>query len=568
MKRALPLSSIISLFLFPSISYTQVQLDWAKKFVGSGNDNAAAIAADNSGNIWICGNNNWGYSTADMYTVRYNSSGLQTAGYLYNSPYNNADQAKAIATDPAGNVYVCGKISLNASTSDIIVIKYNSSATQQWVAYFNTPQNWIDDAVAITTDAAGNVYMTGSVVKYEPFEYDYLTVKFNTSGVLQWYATYNGTANGVDMANDIAVDAAGNVYVTGLSSGQIRKGRGDLTFIVSTGYDVVTIKYNASGTQQWVQRYNASNLNDEGKAIGLDAAGDVYVTGLASASSSNQNAVTIKYNNAGAFLWQQTYAGPAGSHDFANDLAVDGSGNVLIAGGTFNSAGRSDVLAIKYNTSGVQQWLSTYDAGSSYHDLGNKMALDDYGNMYIAGESAIPGVTSSDYITVKFASNGVRAWAARYNGPENGYDRATGIVVKNPVSSFPGTFSNANVFVIGSSNSDVVTLKYSQPILIGSKTELEPEVLAASFKVNNYPNPFDSYTNITYELPEDSRVTINVFDVAGRKVSTLVNGLRNAGLHVARFDAGKLPAGTYHYQYVARSANREFTETKIIVLQR
>jgi hypothetical protein len=188
--------------------------------------------------------------------------------------------------------------------------------------------------------------------------------------------------------------------------------------------------------------------------------------------------------------------------------------------------------------------------------------------MYVAGESSVPGVVSSDAITVKFTSAGTRAWTARYNGPENGSDYGNHIVVKNPVSNFPGAFSNADVYVLCSSNSDVVTLKYSQPIVIGKASDLEPELLAANFKVSNYPNPFQSSTNISYELPEDSRVTLNVFDISGRKVSTLVDGFKKAGMHVSRFSAGKLPGGVYHYQYVARSGTKEFKETKIMVLQR
>ena len=165
---------------------------------------------------------------------------------------------------------------MNSSTSDIVVIKYNSSMTQQWVTIFNTPENYIDDVNAMKLDAAGNIYLTGSIVK-GPFEYDYLTVKLNSTGTVLWHATYNGTANGVDIANDIAVDAAGNVFVTGLSSGVTRSRMPPLT--VSTFYDVVTIKYDPNGVQQWVQRYNLANRNDEGKSIALDATGDVYVTG-------------------------------------------------------------------------------------------------------------------------------------------------------------------------------------------------------------------------------------------------------------------------------------------------
>src|SRR4051812_2695005 len=164
MRKTLLYSVLVLLLAMPYTTMCQVTQEWVRKFVGDGADHAAAVATDNSGNIYILGNNNWGFNTADLYLVRYNSAGLQTGGVLYNSPYNNHDNAKAIATDVAGNIYVAATVTVNSSTSDIVVIKYNSSMTQQWATIFNTPENYIDDVNAMAVDAAGNVYLTGSIV--------------------------------------------------------------------------------------------------------------------------------------------------------------------------------------------------------------------------------------------------------------------------------------------------------------------------------------------------------------------------------------------------------------------
>ncbi|HYC29063.1 MAG TPA: SBBP repeat-containing protein, partial [Chitinophagaceae bacterium] len=426
--------TLFSAFLctFMITAQAQVQQDWARKCVGSGMDNAAAIAADRLGNVWICGNNNWGLGTEDMYAVRYNSAGTQTAGFLYNS--SNSEQARAITTDASSNVYVVGTTSVSGGPKDITLVKYNSSAVQQWMTTFNTPQNYNDDAAAVAVDASGNVYITGSVVKANAFEYDYLTVKFNSAGVMQWYVFYNGTANGVDMANDIAVDAAGNVYVTGLSAGQVFK----RLFTVNTGYDYVTIKYNANGVQQWVQRYNASSGNDEAKAIALDASGNVYVTGHSPATSSgNYDCATIKYDNNGTLLWLQRYAGSAGVNDEGNDIAVDGSNNVYVSGYANSGNGTSNVLGLKYNSAGTPVWTGLYSSGSGSQNIGVKMGLDAYANMYIVASTSAPGL-SNDYLTIKFTSGGALSWAVKYNSPENAYDMPTGIAVVMP-NAPPGT---------------------------------------------------------------------------------------------------------------------------------
>jgi hypothetical protein len=132
-------------------------------------------------------------------------------------------------------------------------------------------------------DAAGNVYVTGYNTA-SVGNRNYATVKYNSAGVKQWVAGYNGPGNSHDEAYALAIDDAGNVYVTGYSYG------------LSGTTDYATIKYNNAGSRQWVARYNGpASASDTSVAIKVDGSGNVYVTGSSAGPKGNLDYFTIKY---------------------------------------------------------------------------------------------------------------------------------------------------------------------------------------------------------------------------------------------------------------------------------
>jgi uncharacterized delta-60 repeat protein len=210
-----------------------IQWGGAKRYNGPGNgdDSAYALVVDSSSNVYVTGCS-YGTTSDDFATLKYNSSGtLQWGGAKrYNGPSDNYDGATAIALDGSGNVYVTG-YSWDANTSgDYLTIKYDSSGTQLWEARYNGPGDGYDSARALAIDGSGNVYVTGQSYANDIIWDDYATVKYNSSGVEQWSARYNGNGHNYDAAVDIALDNSGNVYITGASTG------------VGTGNDYVTIK--------------------------------------------------------------------------------------------------------------------------------------------------------------------------------------------------------------------------------------------------------------------------------------------------------------------------------------
>ncbi len=204
--------------------------------------------------------------------------------------------------------------------SEYATIKYSTDAQLQWLATYR-PANAFAVPFAPALDAAGYVYLTGNVGNISgsmatDLNVDFLTVKYNAGGVRQWAVTYDGPPGGDDYARDVALDSGGNVYVTGPSQ--------RVNVVFQQDYAYATIKYDASGVQQWAVRFDDLGSNnhwatgDEGLAVHFAVAGGVYITGTrlppevpGSPASQNYDIVTIKYQEeqliGEVFRWQDRF---------------------------------------------------------------------------------------------------------------------------------------------------------------------------------------------------------------------------------------------------------------------
>ena len=220
---------------------------------------------------------------------------------------------------------------------------------------------------------------------------DYVTIKYDSAGQQLWLARYySRPGNYPDEAYAIAVDGSGNAYVTGTS-----------LFYTSASYDFGTIHYNSAGQQQSVARYNGSGKRDDyGTAIAVDRSGNVYVTGSSWGADTDYDYATLKYNSTGQQLWVARYDGPVSGSDYPKAIAVDSSGNVYVTGASAQTAYfDSDYATIKYDSMGQQQWVARYNGPSNLDDQAHAIALDNSGNVYVTGQS-IGLVTYYDYATL------------------------------------------------------------------------------------------------------------------------------------------------------------------------
>ena len=235
--------------------------------------------------------------------------------------------------------------------------------------------------------------------------------KYDTNGVMQW-EQHLGSAD-IDVGSAIAVDAAGNVVITGTTDGTL-PGSPEANAGLA---DVFVAKYDTNGTMLWVHQLGYDGA-DRAARVAADGAGNSYVTGFLEGSEYDGRPPTTfvaKYDANGLQVWLQHFAGDA--------IAVDDSGNIYLAGsskGTMQgapetSAGAYDLFVAKYDTDGARQWI--HQLGSASDDYGNAIALDGSGNVFVTGTTygTLPGAATAnagagDMFVAKYDSDGAKQW--------------------------------------------------------------------------------------------------------------------------------------------------------------
>jgi uncharacterized delta-60 repeat protein len=537
------LGIILTLLTF-HISFSQVNQEWVTRYNGpiDSTDYANAIASDDSGNVYVTGQSYGSGTSTDYVTIKYNSAGIQKWVARYNGPGNSYDMASSIAVDDLGNIYVTGGSYGVGTEYDWVTIKYNSTGDQQWVARYNGPGNSYDIAWSIALDNLGNIYVSGGSSGNETGS-DFTTIKYSTTGAEQWVNRYNGPGNTGDQGYSITLDNSGNIYATGYSN----NGSG-------ANEDYTTIKYNSAGDSEWIARYNGlGNGRDEAISIAVDGSANVYVTGRSFGGSTDYDYATIKYNSSGVQLWIQRYNGPGNDYDIAYKIILFDPDNVYVTGYSTGSGTNEDYTTIKYNSAGIQQWVAGYNGPGNSYDGASSIAVDITGNVYVTGVSEVMP-TYSDYTTIKYNPEGIQQWVQRYNGQGNSDGGATSIAVD----------SSGNVYVTGYSEGsgtgyDFATIKYSQSTVIRQIYSNIPEQFSL---YQNYPNPFNPVTNLEFGISDLGFVSLKVYDILGKEIIKLVNEKLSPGKYKVTFDGSGLPSGVYFYRLSAG----DFTETKRMML--
>ena len=382
------------LLLWSHTAFAQYQPEWSVDFPGWSffSIGGHSVDIDSANNIYLGGHDSDG-SEGNAHVVKFDASGTE----LWRTPMGGGYGA-AVAVNSNG-VYLTGQTDgdlagTNKGYTDPWLAKFDTSGTELWRTQVGSDQIEMSNSVAV--DSAGCAYMTGFTQGDLAGPYqgdnDAWIAKFDATGNREWW-TQLGTS-GDDGGTAIAVDATGGVYVTGHTNG-------NLAGTHHGTYDAWLAKFDVSGAELWRTQIGTT-AEEFSESIAVDATGNVYLSGTTNGnfggpSQGLYDAWLAKFDPSGTELWRTQFAFGPSSNDWSHSVAVDSAGVIYVTGDTNGPTDRDAWLAT-FDTSGTELWRTQFghpDAGENAYSV----AVDSASSVYSAGHTYQDGLIDSSWLT-------------------------------------------------------------------------------------------------------------------------------------------------------------------------
>jgi hypothetical protein len=365
--------------------------------------------------------------------------------------------------DNAGNLVTVGnhKQTGNSSIFFNCVQPNGNVAWSQTCPVIATTDDFGTD---IITDANNNIYVCGA--QHNGANYDYLVSKYTAQGVLIWQQTYNGTGNGDDIPSAITLDNAGNVYVTGASSG------------TNSLSDFATIKYSNNGTQLWSKLYDFSNKYEAATDIIINNAGEIIICGASASNPFNADFVVIKYNATnGNQIGLKRHNTPGNGIDFPVEMIADAQNNIYVTG-IADANGNKDIKTIALNSTLQQILWTKYTDLSGNDDEATGITKDNNGHIIVTGHTQKSNLGKDLIIEKRDAQTGNLIW-----------ERKRSTLIDNEIAKGKKikTDANDNIFVTGEIQEGGITKILTSSYRADGTLRFE-KIFAKENSINNKPS--------------------------------------------------------------------------------
>ncbi len=327
----------------------------------------------------------------------------------------DTDKGFGITVDSNDDIISVGTTYAEPFNYDILIVKYNSSGTEVWNRTWDGGQS--ERAYSVVIDKDDNIYLTGKSYLTTGDEYNIFLLKYNSTGNLEWSSIHGGD-DGNDYGYGIDIDSDGNIFIVGITYSQGNP-QGD-----DQG-DVILLKYNNLGEYQWNKTWGTYGIVDEGIGISIDqSTNDIYITGntdLYSSEPGHTDILILKYNKTGDYQWHKT-CGDEDTEERGYDIQFYSNESIYITGRARTPLNFDEVIILKYNSSGDLIWDIRradphHPESNNMHCSGFSLFVDSQEYIYVAGYWEYffgPGYYNY-LLLLKYNSSGTKIWELETN---------------------------------------------------------------------------------------------------------------------------------------------------------
>jgi hypothetical protein len=453
-----------------------------------------SFTKDSLQNIYIGCSADWTMPHITFYkTVKINNSGIQQ--WYRDEAFMTG---KVFSTDINNNYLITSaSYYLNSNWSPFFY-RYSLDGQLFSSHAYNGNYGNIYTGYSTVLDSTNKIIMTG--IQKSNSDNNIFTIKWDTSGITNWTLSYDNNIQPYDIPFSLILDNVGNVYMAGVC------------YASSVGSDVVIYKYTPNLTQIWQTTYKGIGFNhNQPVIVKLDSSqnifvgtsikdssgyykflllkyvsnslswskelvftgynnaelkfleinnGNVYISGNITNQSLIVDIITLKLNLNGDTIWSKLANGTGILNSKVKAMKLDDSANIYLTGKVYltESNNNSDFITIKYSSNGMTRWNKIYNSSFNQQDEPNSIAIDSFKNVYVTGisQSTNSGI---DFLTLKYDADGSLLWNSRYNNSDvNGNDTAKVVIPGDSNSVYVG----GNIQVNANSGSDIYLIKYNQ----------------------------------------------------------------------------------------------------------
>lgn len=616
-------STILTFFVVlisPAISFSQSIFE--RTYGGTNSERGTVLEITSDGGYMLVGSTSSFSSDQDMYIIKLDSIGTLEWSKVYHSP-GSFDRMHGVVQTTDNNYYLSGYIEGGFGFVDHVIMKVDRAGDIIWAKHFGGVE--ADELREVTITADGGVLVSGYNASHGAGAKDVQAIKFFSNGNVDWARTYGkvwedflATSILISDGNYLlvgATDVSGSYSIrpllikidtngiiiwskvySGFSEDWTRfaietNGGGFLiagdtrSYGLGGSQDIYIIKTDAAGEVVWAKAFGGIG-DEKGYGVLQDSEGNYVIAGFTNSFGfGGYDAFLMKVDGNGLLQWFHTYGGQQNDYAFKIKETPDG-GYALLGSRSSNSLGGEDVYLIKTDNDGnsgcdfTTPNVNVFDivnlVSSDYSlSTGSIISVADLPLTVITPNTAVNfycGIIPVELIEFTGFAEGndvVLNWSTatetnnmgfRINrdGEEIGFIPGAGTKTESQNYSFAdenienGTYLYSLIQI----DYDGTTENVGVVEIIINNTPNEYSLL------QNFPNPFNPSTIISFTVPERIMVVLKVYDVLGTEVAELINDIKSPGRYEVEFNSNGLPSGIYFYTVQAG----KFIDSKKMIL--